>query len=190
MITGLVRFSYTSVFEPAITPSGDEKYSVSILVPKDDSKGLAALNKAIQEAAQKGVEKGTFPKARMGSLRIPLRDGDEEFEEGKRGPEYKGFFFFNASSKNQPGVVDSNLNPIIDPMDFYSGCWGHADINFFPYNQKGNVGVGAGLNNLMKKKDDSRLDGRMKAEDAFAEFAEADDGAGDSEDTVRNDDLT
>lgn len=173
MITPLARFSYVHVFEPAKTPSEDLKYSVSILIPKSDGKGVEMLNRAIQEAADKGVEIGKYPASKRKALRYPLRDGDEEHAQGKRGPEYKGFLFFNASSQNQPGVVDANLNPIMDPMEFYSGCWGHADVNFFPYNQAGNIGVGAGLNNLMKKKDDDRLDGRMKAEDAFAEFAEA-----------------
>lgn len=184
MITTLVRFSYCNVFEPAETPSGDMKYSVSILIPKEDEKGINEINKAIQEAVQKGLEKNTFGKTHVKGLRLPLRDGSAEHEEGKRGPEYNGFFFLNASSKNQPGVVDTKLKPIMDTDEFYSGCWGRADINFFPYNQAGNRGIGVGLNNLMKAKDDDRLDGRMKAEDAFAQYA------ADGSDEPMADDLT
>jgi hypothetical protein len=173
MITPLCRFSYVHVHEPAEAPSGDLKYSICILVPKEDKAGMKRLHEAVQMAVQKGVEKGTFPKTAVANLRLPFRDGDEEHESGARGPEFKGFFFFNASSKNQPGVVGPDAQPMMDPMEFYSGCWGHADVNFFPYNQKGNKGVGAGLNNVMKKRDDERLDGRMKAEDAFADYAES-----------------
>lgn len=174
MITPLARFSYCNVFEPAQTPSGDMKYSVSILIPKEDTKGIQAINEAIQIAITKGLEKNTFNKMAVKSLRLPLRDGDAEHEDGSRGAEYKGFLFMNAASKNQPGVVDSDLAQIMNKDDFYSGVWGHADINFFPYNTAGNKGIGVGLNNLMKKKDGDRLDGRQKAEDAFAEYAEED----------------
>lgn len=184
MITTLVRFSYCNVFEPAETPSGDMKYSVSILIPKDDTKGRAELDKAVQEAVEKGLEKNTFAKVHVKGLRLPIRDGDAEHEEGKRGVEYKGFWFMNASSKNQPGVVDDKLKPIMDTDEFYSGCWGRADVNFFPYNQAGNRGVGVGLNNLMKLKDDDRLDGRMKAEDAFASYADAGDEPAGTEDDL------
>lgn len=188
MITTIVRFSYANVFQPAPTPSGDMKYSISILVPKDDAKGVEEINSAIQEAINKGVEKGVFPKSAVKSLRLPLRDGDEEYELEKRGPEYRGFYFFNASSKNQPGVVDAKARPVMDEMDFYSGCWGRADVNFFPYNQAGNKGIGAGLNNLMKVKDDDRLDGRQKAEDAFAKYAE--ESGGDEPPFDTDDNLT
>ena len=88
-------------------------------------------------------------------------------------PRYPGFWFFNANSKYAPGIIDSQLKPLVSPDDFYSGCWGRADVNFYPYSQAGNRGVGCGLNNLMKTKDDDRMDGRAKAEDAFSAYAEA-----------------
>ena len=173
MITSEVRFSYAHVFEAAATPNGDLKYSVCIMIPKDDKKGLAAINAAIQEAVKKGLENGKIPKAKVKGIRIPLRDGDAEVESGDRGAEFKGMMFFNASSKNPPGVVDSRLAPLMSADQFYSGCWGRADINFFPYSNAGNIGVGAGLNNVMKSREGDRLDGRQKAEDAFAQFASA-----------------
>lgn len=171
MITGIVRFSYLNAFEPKETPSGDMKYSASILIPKEDELSVKEVRAAINAAVQKGIDNNKFSKAHVNSLRIPLRDGDAEFEAGDRGPEYKGHFFLNASSKNKPGIVGPDAKPMFDPDDFYSGCYGRADINFFPYNQAGNKGVGVGLNNLMKIRDGERLDGRQKAEDAFAQFA-------------------
>ena len=38
LVTGKVRFSYMAVFEPRKTPNGDEKYSVTLLIPKSDVK--------------------------------------------------------------------------------------------------------------------------------------------------------
>ena len=176
MITGIVRFSYANVWEPAETPSGTMKYSVSILIEKTDKDTLGAYEKAVQDAVTKGLDKNVFGKAHVKGLRLPLRDGDTEHEEGRRGPEYQGFYFLNASSNKAPGIVGPDAKPIMDQVDFYSGCWGRADINFFPYSQAGNRGIGVGLNNLMKIHDGDRLDGRRKAEDAFAEYSVEDVG--------------
>ena len=178
MITTVVRFSYLNAFEPKPTPSGDLKYSVSMLIPKEDEAGIKQIQAAINAAVQKGIETNKFTQAQIKMLRLPIRDGDEEFEAGNRGAEYKGHFFVNATSKNKPGVVQAQKGgppvPVFDPDDFYSGCYGRADVNFFPYNQAGNRGVGCGLNNLMKVNDGERLDGRQKAEDAFSQYTDED----------------
>jgi len=176
MITSLVRFSYLNAFEPKANPSGDLKYSASILISKKDIAGIKAVQGAINVAVQKGLDNNKFTKAQISGLRLPFRDGDVEFDQGTRGAEYQGCFFLNSSSANKPGVVKAQTEgspvPLFDPEDFFSGCYGRADINFFPYNQAGNRGVGVGLNNLMMVKEGERLDGRQKAEDAFAEYTE------------------
>ena len=92
MITTLVRFSYLNAFEPSQTPSGEMKFSASLLIPKSDTKGIEAINQAIQNAIAVGIEKGKFKQAQVNSLRLPLRDGDIEVENGNRGEEYKGCF--------------------------------------------------------------------------------------------------
>jgi len=176
MITTLVRFSYLNAFEPKANPSGDLKFSASILIPKEDTVGLKLVQDAINIAVQKGLDNNKFTKAQVTGLRLPLRDGDVEFDLGNRGAEYKGCFFLNSSSSNKPGVVKAQAGgppvPIFDPDEFFSGCYGRADINLFPYNQAGNRGVGVGLNNLMLVKEGERLDGRQKAEDAFSDYTE------------------
>jgi hypothetical protein len=185
MITTLVRFSYLNAFEAKANPSGDLKFSASILIPKTDVAGIKVIQAAINEAVQKGLDGNKFTKAQISGLRLPLRDGDAEFESGTRGAEYKGCFFLNSSSSNKPGVVKAQAGgppvPIFDPEDFYSGCYGRADINFFPYNQAGNRGIGVGLNNLMLTKEGERLDGRQKAEDAFSSFTDEATTSGDLE---------
>lgn len=173
MITCESRFSYCNVHEPGTMPDGKKKYSISILIPKTDTKGLNEINTAIQNAIKMGVDKGKFPKAAIPSLKLPLRDGDAEADVGKRGQEYKGNMFFNASSDRKPGIVDKYGKPFMDPEDeFYSGCWGHADINFYPFSAKGNKGIGAGLNHVLKKRDGERLDGRQSVDAAFADLVE------------------
>ena len=84
--------------------------------------------------------------------------------------------FLNANSTRKPGIVDKDLNEILDPDEVYSGCWGRVSINFYPFNTNGNKGVGAGLNNVQKLKDGERLGGSAaSAEDDFSDDYEDDE---------------
>ena len=67
----------------------------------------------------------------------------------------------------KPGIIDAAKKAITDEDEFYSGCYGRASLNFFPYNASGNKGVAAGLNNLQKIKDGDPLSGRQSAEADF-----------------------
>ncbi len=170
VITGKVRFSYAHVFEPASINGGDEKYSVSILIDKSDTKTIKAIDKAVEAAKQAGAAKfgGKIPN----NLKLPLRDGDEEREDDEV---YAGKMFVNANAKTKPGLVDKKGRPIIDSTEFYSGCYGYASISFFAFNSNGNKGIACGLNNIMKTEDGEPLGGRLKAEDDFAALIDNDD---------------
>jgi len=171
VITGLVRMSYAHVFKPHSSIEGQEpKYSVCLLIPKKDKHKLAEIRAAIDAATQSGLSLwgGKAPK----NLKLPLRDGDVDRPDD---PNYEGMYFLNASSKVKPQIIDRDKNEILDPDDFYSGCWGRASINFFPFNQAGNRGVGCGLNNLQKLKDGDRLSSRSNAEDDFSDDVDDDE---------------
>ena len=58
----------------------------------------------------------------------------------------------------------------MDPEAFYSGCYGRAQLNLFPYDSMGNAGIGVGLNNLQKVKDGPNLAGRQDPSDVFKGF--------------------
>ena len=155
VITGKVRFSYAHVFEPSAIEEGQaKKYSVSLVIPKDDKKTLAKIEAAIAAALEEGKAKfgGKIPKA----YKNPLRDGDEDRPDDEV---YEGCMFVNASSSRKPGLVDANLDPILDKDDFYSGCYGRASVNFYAFNVSGNKGIACGLNNLQKLEDGIRLSG-------------------------------
>lgn len=167
VITGLVRFSYVHVFKPeAIEEGQDKKYSCAILIPKKDKATLKKIEAAIEKAKENG-KSDKFGGKIPANLKTPLRDGDEERPDDEA---YKGMMFLNANAKNQPGVVNAQREPIIDETEFYSGCWGHASITLYPYNVNGSKGVAAGLNNVMKTKDDTNLGGRVSAEADFADI--------------------
>lgn len=172
VVTGEVRFSYLHVFEPhAIEEGQEKKYSVSLLIPKTDKKTLNAIKKAIEAAKIAGAPKwgGKIP----ANLKMPLRDGDVDRPDQ---PEYAGMYFVNANSTNKPGIVDANVQPILDSTELYSGCYGRASINFYAYNVSGNKGIACGLNNIQKIRDGETLGGRSRAEDDFEPVEIEDDG--------------
>ena len=167
-----VRFSYANVWEArAIEEGQTPKYSSALLISKDDKKSLAKIDKAIKAAIQEGVLKfgASFSK---GKVKLPLRDGDEEKPDHE---EYQNVMFFNASSVQKPQVVDKDVNPIMDQDEFYSGCYGMASVNFYPFSKNGNKGVAAGLNNVMKVKDGDKLSGGSTAAEDFGEVEFDDD---------------
>ena len=174
VITKKVRFSYVNIFRSRAFREGqDAKFSICLLIPKEDKAGLAKIQRAIDEAVQEGISSkwgGKQPK----NLHLPLRDGD--MERADEAPEYEGMMFLNANSSSKPGIVDKDRNKILDPDEVYSGCWGRASINFFPYDSNGNRGVGVGLNNIQKLKDGERLGAaRAAAEDDFGDGFEDDE---------------
>jgi hypothetical protein len=171
VITGKARMSYVHVFEPAAMVEGQEKkYSVSLIIPKSDTKTLEKVRAAIALATEEGKAKfgGSIPK----NLKTPLRDGDEEREDDEN---YKDAYFINANSARKPGLVDENLDPILDKEEFYSGCFGRASLNFYAYNASGSKGIACGLNNLQKLADGEKLGGGgSSAEDDFGSDANDD----------------
>lgn len=172
MITNEGIITFPAIFEPKESLNGDMKYSCGLLILKSDKEGVALIKKEIERAINIGKQKkwgGKLPNFNH----QPLRDGDEELKnKTKEGAEYKGKFFLNATASIDfpPGVVDANAQPLIDRQAIYSGCIVRLDINAFPYTKKGNNGIGWGLRNVMFVRDGDRLDGRMDAVDAFADY--------------------
>ena len=167
VVTNEVRLSYANVWAPKSINGSDEKYSVSIIIPKSDTETIGLINKAIDQAINDGIAKFGGKKPNKAALKLPLRDGDVEKEDEA----YEDAYFINCNSETQPGIVDANCNQVIDQSECYSGCYGRASINFFAYNTNGNRGIGAGLNNLQVLRQGESLGGKSRAEDDFAEFA-------------------
>ena len=142
------RISFANIFEPKSINGSEAKYSVSCLIPKTDKKTLLAIHKAIEAAKEDG-------KTRDGDIDRP---DDENYQE---------HFFLNATSKDAPQVVDRHVQPILDPMMVYSGCYCNVSVNFYAFNANGNRGVAAGLGNIQFVKDGDRLSGRASAEADF-----------------------
>ena len=159
VMTPEFRASFANVFQPHAFPGQEPKYSIVMLFPK--STDLTELKKLAQEAVE---EKWPDIAKRPANLRNPFRDGDVEKPDMDG---YRGQTFVTASSKMKPGVVDSELVPIIDVNDFYSGCYARATVVAYAYDRAGNQGVSLGLQNVQKIRDGEPFSGRSKPEDDF-----------------------
>lgn len=174
VVTGKVRFSFVNVFEARAFGEGQvPKYSVMLLIPKSDVGTVSRIKSAIEAAAQKALST-KFGGKRPAVLKTTLKDADVDTDmDGERFADKwdytAGHYIINVSSKNPPQIVDAALNPIINPSEFYSGCYGRASINFFAYNNNGNKGISAGLNNLQKLEDGDPLGSVTSAEQDFAD---------------------
>jgi phage protein len=169
VITGPnTRFSYLNANEPKSINGGMPKYSVSLIIPKDDTATIDKIHAAIELAYKEGEAKlkgngKTVPA--LSVIKTPLRDGDLERPDDAV---YQNAYFVNANSPHKPGVVDANRQEIIDTAELYSGIYGRASISFYAFNSNGNKGIACGLNNLQKLRDGEPLGGRTRAEDDFA----------------------
>ena len=175
VITGInTRWSYVNAWEPKSINGGAPKYSVSLIIPKSDTKTLEKIRAAIQVAYEEGQSKlkgnGRSIPA-LSALKTPLRDGDAERPDDEA---YANSYFVNANSGTAPGIVDADRNPILERSEVYSGVYGRASINFYAFNSNGNKGIACGLNNLQKIRDGEPLGGKSRAEDDFAEEDEED----------------
>lgn len=175
VITGpATRWSYANVWEPKSINGGAPKFSVSLIIPKSDTKTVEKLKAAIEaaykegEAKLKGNGRSVPP---LTAIKNPLRDGDVERPDDAA---YANAYFVNANAMTAPGIVDADCNPILQRSEVYSGVYGRASISFYAFNSSGNKGIACGLNNLQKLRDGDPLGGKASAESDFATAADED----------------
>jgi hypothetical protein len=177
VVTPEFRASYVNVVTPKTNDDGKEVYSLSMIFDKEKTPkaDMEKMQNAIKEAcAEKwGKEQAKWPR----QLRICLHDADQEERANPNAkeydPNYVGTYFMNAKTFNAPGIVDENVEPLMDAKDFYSGCYARATVTFAAYDKAGNRGVGCYLGNLMKTRDGEPLGGGAPADVDFAAFKPA-----------------
>lgn len=171
VVTEPVRLAFVHLFEPyAHNPDQDKMFSATLIIPKADKVTLRKIKEAQQTALAK-----KWPAKVPPGVKSTLRDGDTEIDL-ERYPEFAGCFYMNVRSKTQPGIVDRQVQPILDSTEVYSGCWARVSINAFAFDTSGNKGVSFGLNHVQKIKDGDFLGGRSRPEDDFtAEVLSGDD---------------
>lgn len=164
LITPEFRGSFVHLDKPSRMkgdPDSEPRYQILIALPKDDP-FWDEVEDAIEEAAKEKFNGKVPPK-----FKSPIKDGDDEEYDN-----LKGMLFINASNSRKPGLVDADLEPIMDGSELYSGAWYRASINVWAWTHAtGGKGASVSLNNVMKIRDDERFDGGTSAEDDFAGFA-------------------
>lgn len=173
LVTPIFRVSFPNVWKAKAFKDGDPTFNVQMLFPKDGKykfdvtkiqvTSVEKLRKIVEEVAHNhwGPK---LPGTQNNPFKWPLRDGAEKDLEA-----YKGMLFANAKSKNKPGLIDAAKNEILEQGEFYAGCWARATISVYAFDIKEfkSVGVGFGLDNIQKVRDDDSFSGKRNAQDDF-----------------------
>jgi len=182
------RVSFPSVFEKSGPPGTDAKrlkYSVVMLFNPAEIEKDANLyhnqltQKVLWDAMLNAAKACAVDKWRdkmPPGLVSPFRSGTEKEQYEGYG---EGVIFLTAKTERRPGIVDQNVNRIIDPEDFYAGCYAHADINPYAWSYMGKNGIGFGLQNVQKIADGERIGGGASAESSFDAIDEGVEAQGD-----------
>lgn len=167
LVTPKFRVSFPCVFEAKSAFDGQPKrYSLTMLFDKaalakdpEQKKLFDAMIQAVKDAArEKWGDK--IP----ANLRNPFRNGKEKEQFQGYG---EGVVFVVTTSQTRPGLVNNQLQPIIEAEEFYAGCYARATVNAYAYEKMGNAGVSFGLHNIQKLGDGEPFSGRTKPEQDF-----------------------
>lgn len=161
VMTQKFRVSFPNVFVPKSFEDQDAKYNITMLF--DKKADLADMKRAVKNAV---IEEYGSWDARPKKFKLPFRDGDAEKPDMAG---YPGHYFVSATAKadKKPGIVDKNRVAIIDPSEFYAGCYARATLIAFAFDKKGNAGVAFALQNVQKLGDGEKFSGKKSAEDEF-----------------------
>jgi len=167
--TPLCRLSFPAVFETKPDLNDKEQYSVVMLFDKktaDLSKLKAALVQAAKNEFGPDVDLKTLDMKR-------IIDGDTKDREEQKGQ----WVVRSKTSISQPGVVDANLNKILDPSEIYSGVYALVNVTAKAYT-KPKLGVTFYLNHVQKVKDGEPLAGGGPAAETVFDALDIQEDAG------------
>lgn len=172
VVTGEVRLSFVHLLEPhTMDEDKPGAYSCTLLIPNEDTRTLNAI-KAAQKAALEAGKDTKFNGKVPNSWKNTLRDGDEMDPDTYAG--YAGHQFIAVRNSRKPGIVDADLNPIMDASEVYSGMYANVSITAFAYNTSGNKGVSFSINNVRKTRDGEPFGAaRTSAADDFADLVDS-----------------
>lgn len=150
--TSLVRLSYARLFEPQSFEDGkDPKYSVTLMIPKEDTATIDAIRQVAKEVATEQFGE------KLPKFKNPfIKDGDEEED-----AQNHGFYLVRASTTKAPGVVkiQNGTTVQLQKDEIKSGDWALVTISIFAYDKQMNKGVSAYLNNVLLVAQDEALGG-------------------------------
>ena len=149
------RVAFAKVFTP--DPEND-KYSLGMLF--NNKANLNELKELVTNVV-KDKYGDKVPKKFM----YPFKDGNDQDLESY--PFFEDHTIINASTKFKIGLVDEDVNPIIDQSEFYNGCYARATLSAYCWEFKGKAGVSFNVANIQKLRDGESLGGAVSAENEF-----------------------
>ncbi len=169
LFTPKFRVSFPSVFEATqINGEGKAKFRITMLF---DEATFDEIEKQRWEAIKASIEPAAVKK--FGKLppmlKEPFLKGNDmrSNETGKIYQGHENMTVLRTASEDKPGLVDHNVQPIIDQSEFYGGCYAIATINPYGWEYMGKKGVSFGVGNIQKVGDGEHFGGKTKAEDDF-----------------------
>lgn len=165
--TNVVLYNVMGTFPNLLNPradlQGNVKQSIRVVIPKTRKEDIEAINQAIENARQAGIEKGTFSKKEK--VKSPLRDADDE-DKIEKYPELEGCMFINANNSKCNAPVfskyrtsDGKILRIEDEDEIYSGAIFSVRISFYPFDARASKGIAAWLVSVKKEADGERIGG-------------------------------
>jgi len=184
-LTPKFRGSYVTVFKPRrVGDDGEEKYGITIVLPKDSKDSKAFIAKLESEFRKAMTDKFGKPLPFDKCKHYPIRDGDEYTDnDGNARPEFEGAWIIPAKSTAQPGIMvkdsDGTKRAPESEREIYSGAWYYASVSVYAWsNPKGGKGVSVSLSGILKVADDDAFGGSRFTENEFDEVPEdGDDSA-------------
>jgi hypothetical protein len=175
IITPIFRAGFARIADPDELQGKDgkpyNKYSVLMMLERNDSPEYSALIEAIDKALET-----TAKEQKTKRVKSPVKEADDYEYAGS----YPGGVNISAWSYDEPDIIDTRKNRV-KPEDVYSGCYLRAVVEPNSYSFKDDstgmrsVGVNLRLKALMFVEDGENLGGSQKidAESAFDGFFDA-----------------
>ena len=166
LITPVATLSFPVLKAPRPRSEGAKPvYSCALLF--DPAAQKSPEYKAMQTACIEAAKAKFGPTVNLKSLQFPFRDAGEKDYAGYE----DGFTYINPWSEQRPGVVDHDVQDVLDVGSIYAGMQVRASIAPFAWANSGKKGVSFGLNHLQVVKEGVRIDGRISADKAFGKVA-------------------
>lgn len=121
------------------------RYSVMLIIPKEDKETLRKIDVAIEETIKLSapLNNGVIPQ--ITDVAIPLRDGDSKVPSNIM---YMGSQYMTASSQTPPGVINERKIPLFGDEQVPDCSYGRASFYFEPYNIEGKIVIACRLINV------------------------------------------
>lgn len=183
--TPIFRISYPNLFQ-ARKNDLNGKMEFGCVAVFDKAADLTGMRTAATAACEEkwGADKAKWPAKVKERFKSVFRKNEDKWKEDSNGNKVEadgypaGGVFVNLKTEKQPGVVDAQVKPILEPRDLYAGCYCLAACNVGVYDQGGNPGFSFYLNHIQKVRDGEPLGGATRPEDSFKPFkSEAKAGA-------------